>query len=162
MSKVISFDLSPSSIRGARQELVRYKSTLDKVTEEIVLALLKVGKEYAMEQLLDLDAAYTQNLMNSIETEIDGKIGYIFTNLDYAKFVEYGTGIVGQYDPHPYPPSGWVYDSNAHGVEGWWYYNENDGQVHWTQGMKHRPFMYNTARELDRNKKQIAKEVLKK
>lgn len=162
MSKVISFDFSPASIRKARRELVEYKSSLDKASEEIVLALLKYGKDYVKQQLADLGAVYTQTLMNSIETEIKGKTGYIFTDLDYGKFVEYGTGIVGKHDPHPDPPSGWIYDSNAHGQKGWWYYNESDGQIHWTQGMKHRPFMYNTARELDRNKKQIAKGVLKK
>lgn len=78
---------------------------------------------------------------------------------DYAIFVEYGTGVVGESNPHPQPSrNGWVYDINEHGDSGWWYPSrESDPNptrtmtksgdwIAWTSGMPSRPFMYDTWR----------------
>ena len=74
--------------------------------------------------------------------------------------MEYGTGVRGKNSPHPKPPEGWIYDVNEHGEEGWWYMGD-DGELHWTRGMPSRPFMYDTAKELRENTKEIIKGVLK-
>lgn len=60
---------------------------------------------------------------------------------NYALYVEYGTGIVGQGSPHPVP---WAYDINDHGEKGWTYFKE--GSWHHTRGMPARPYMYDTIR----------------
>lgn len=77
-------------------------------------------------------------------------------NSEYYMFVEYGTGIVGQNNPHPKPSSDWIYDSENHGESGWWYpstssdpnptkYTAKDGNIWaWTKGQASRPFMYDT------------------
>lgn len=164
MSKRVSFEFSRASLQRAKAQLIQYKSLLDDSAETVLLALLDYGREQVIQEISNLGAVYTGELVNSIQTEIVGKVGYIFTDLDYAKFVEYGTGVVADSEPtkHPKLPSDWVHDSNAHGLEGWLYYNENDGQFHRTIGMKHRPFMYNAYKTINQNKKQIAREVLRK
>ena len=43
--------------------------------------------------------------------------------------------------------------------EGWWYYDEKQGRKRWTKGMPSRPFMYETARDLERKVVEIAREV---
>lgn len=75
---------------------------------------------------------------------------------DYACFVEYGTGMMGENNPHP-KPIGWNYSSgeNSSTHEGWWYpttasdpnpYKHTyNGQLYgFTKGHKSRPFMYMT------------------
>ena len=161
MNDNINITLSHSSISQAKSELSKYKNKLDVKTRLIVEALLDYGRRYAQEQLEQLGAVYTQNLLSSIDTELIGNVGFIFTEEEYAKYVEYGTGVVGRNNKHPQPPADWIYDVNEHGYEGWWYYNEADGKMHWTQGMVHRPFMYNTAKELKMKKNDIARGVLK-
>jgi hypothetical protein len=47
---------------------------------------------------------------------------------------------------------------NNHGDKGWLYYDERKGIYRWTKGFRSRPFMYNTARELERKCIEIAKE----
>ena len=86
--------------------------------------------------------------------------GIIFRLSDghYAMFVEYGTGIRGSENPHPWSGDiDWKYDVNNHGESGWWYptveSDENPtkvysdkigGWVAWTAGSESRPFMYDT------------------
>ena len=74
-------------------------------------------------------------LFDSIESR-PYRNGYIISiygeGRAYGKFVEYGTGIVGRDNPHPRPPSSWVY--NAHFDE----YGKD-----WI-GFEPRAFMYNT------------------
>lgn len=71
-------------------------------------------------------------------------------------YVEYGTGMVGSENSHPDAvAAGWRYDVNSHGDLGWWYpttandtnptkKESSSGFVAWTQGVKSRPFMYET------------------
>ena len=77
---------------------------------------------------------------------------------DSAVYIEFGTGIVGAGQPHPQPSrEAWIYDINGHGIAGWWYpTTESDrnptkyfsknygGWLAWTQGVKSRPFLYET------------------
>ena len=73
----------------------------------------------------------------------------------YGKFVEFGTGIMGERKKHPIP---WDYDINNHGDKGWFYEVQNGaegvGKTHmyngklyaWTRGTRSKPFMYDTSR----------------
>lgn len=85
----------------------------------------------------------------------------VYAESDHAMFVEFGTGIVGENNPHP-DPKGWVYDTKGKGEEGWWYPTDNPypGQRHfisddgtllaWTRGQEARPYMYDTYRYIRR------------
>lgn len=154
----ISFKLS--EIDRAIRELEQYRKELRYKVSKLVEVLTDSGVEIAKMQVRQLGAWYTGELESSITGYFSpsAQVGIIKAGSPHAMFVEFGTGIVGAGSPHP-APMGWVYDTNAHGESGWWYFNENDNSLHWTKGFISRPFMYNTALELEKECKRIAREV---
>lgn len=161
--KKIKMTLDPASIQQAIDEVQQYKKQLKDRLNELMTMLVDQGVEIAKVQIASMDAVYTGDLQNSIEGAFDPGtgIGIIKAGALYAVYVEFGTGVVGAGSPHP-APEGWKYDMNNHGESGWWYFNTRDGKWHWTQGMKSRPFMYNTARQLETQCIQLAREVFNK
>ena len=163
--KNIEFSLSEMSIENAISELQRFREDLVDRLSELAQYLISYGQEIARMQLVEMDAQFTGEL---IEEGIHGiyykeqHCGAIYTDKWYAMFVEFGTGFVGEINPHhPLEGSeiGWVHDVNEHGPGGWWYpapwgwwipsKGKYKGQpMAWSQGMPARPFMYNTLREL--------------
>ena len=157
---VIKCKLDERDINRAIKELERYKQEFLNRCSQLVEALTDYGVEIAKIQVSQLDAYYTGELMNSIEGYFSPttQVGIIKAGAYYAAYVEFGTGVVGSRSPHP-DPQDWQYDVNAHGDEGWVYYDEDSGNFRWTKGFKSRPFMYNTAREIEKSCAKIAKEV---
>ena len=156
----ITLDLSTRDINRAIRDLKRYKRELNKKVSLLIKTLTDYGVDVAKAQIRELGAWYTGELESSITGYFSHTVGVgvIKAGSPYAVFVEFGTGIVGQTSPHP-DPKDWQYDINKHGEDGWIYFNERDGRWHWTKGVESRPFMYNTARELERECMRIAKEV---
>jgi hypothetical protein len=156
----ISIGLSTKEIDRAIRELEQYKRELRAKINLLVEALTDRGVEIAKAEVRELGAVYTGDLESSIVGYFSPSVGVgiIKAGAVYAVYVEFGTGVVGQRSPHP-SPAGWRYDVNNHGELGWWYFNDRDGRWHWTQGFRSRPFMYNTAQELERECARIAKEV---
>lgn len=142
----IKMRLTSRSIEKAIREVKQYKQQLDEQVKALIRALVDKGVEIAKVQVRELGAVYTGELEASITGFFDEEtgVGIIRTDCPYAVYVEFGTGVVGQRNPHPEPIEGWEYDINKHGDAGWWYFNERDQKWHWTKGMKSRPFMYNT------------------
>ena len=142
----IKMRLTSRSIEEAIREVKQYKQQLDERVKALIRALVDKGVEIAKVQVRELGAVYTGQLEASITGFFDEEtgVGIIRTDCPYAVYVEFGTGVVGQRNPHPEPIEGWEYDINKHGDAGWWYFNERDQEWHWTKGMKSRPFMYNT------------------
>lgn len=159
MSKIIC-GLSPVELNRAIREIQRYKADLNAKVNTLIEALTEYGVKIAKVQVRQLDAWFTGKLESSIEGYFNPStgVGIIKAGPPYAVYVEFGTGIVGARSPHP-DPQEWQYDVNAHGESGWWYYNSNDGKTHWTKGMQSRPFMYNTAKELESQCEKIVKEL---
>ena len=156
--KVIKFKLD--EIDRAIREVKVFKTMFLLKCERLVQALTDTGVEIAKMQVAQLDAVYTGELMNSIDGFYipKSKVGIIKAGAYYAVYVEFGTGVVGSQSPHP-NPDGWQYDSNNHGDKGWVYYDDKLDRFKWTKGFKSRPFMYNTARQLEKECVRIAKEV---
>lgn len=162
MSKKYRTGFSKSEMEDLKEKFQQKKKRLD--DRAIVTALVEEGKEIVVQELKGYDFPYGKGeLENSpdIEIEKSGKKGYIFIpeHVKHGAFVEYGTGVKGLNSPHPNPPEGWIYDVNEHGEEGWWYRGD-DGELHWTQGMPSRPFMYDSAKELRKRAKDIVKGVI--
>jgi len=159
--KRITMKLDPDSIGKAIKELQKYKVELSVKANKLVQKLIDVGVEFARQEVISLGAFDSGELAGSIDGLMytDGTHGIIFTDCGHAAFVEFGTGITGAESPHPSMP--WQYDINNHGEAGWVYYNEKTGKFGWTKGMPSRPFMYNTAKHLQDELEQIAKEVWK-
>ena len=156
----IRFKLDEAEIDRAIREVKAYKRLFLSKCENLVKELTAQGAEIARVQVAQLDAIYTGDLRNSIGDYFSTKtgVGIIRADAYYAIYVEFGTGVVGSQSPHP-NPQGWQYDVNAHGDKGWVYYDDENGQFRWTKGFKSRPFMYNTARELEKKCLEIAQEV---
>ena len=161
---VIKFGLSEKEIDRAIKEVAQFKKEFLEKCSRLVEELTNRGEMVAKIQVAQLDAVYTGELMNSIEGFYDppSHVGIIKAGAIYAAYVEYGTGVVGQQSPHPDPHPTWQYDSKQHGDEGWVYHDDDTGQFRWTKGFKSRPFMYNTARELEKECARIAREVFGK
>ena len=157
---VIRFSLNEKDIDRAIREVKQFKKDFLEKCDRLVKALTDEGAKIAKIQVAQLDAMYTGELMNSIEGYYSptSNVGIIKAGAYYAAYVEFGTGVVGQRSAHP-NPKGWQYDVNGHGDKGWVYYDDDGGKFRWTKGFKSRPFMYNTARELEKSCAKIAKEV---
>lgn len=157
---VIRFTLDEKDINRAIREVEQFKKEFLEKCNRLVEALTDEGVKIAKIKVAELDAVYTGELMNSIEGYYSPtyNVGIIKAGAYYAAYVEFGTGVVGKQSPHP-TPNGWQYDVNAHGDEGWVYYDDESGKFRWTKGFKSRPFMYNTARQLEKDCMKIAKEV---
>ena len=156
----IRFKLDEAEINRAIREVKAYKRLFLRKCESLVKELAAQGAEIARVQVAQLDAIYTGDLQNSIGDFFNAKtgVGIIRADTRYAIYVEFGTGVVGRQSPHP-NPQGYQYDINNHGDEGWVYYDDTAQKWRWTKGFKSRPFMYNTARELEKECVRIAEEV---
>lgn len=89
----------------------------------------------------------TGALRRSITSEVNGKEGIVGTNLSYAPYVEFGTGL---------------FASNGDGRKTPWSYQSADGEWHYTKGMQPQPYL---GPALEENKSKILdifKEAIKK
>lgn len=72
----------------------------------------------------------TGNLAGSIKHKIEKKgdnfVLYVFTDVEYGIYIEYGTGI---------------YAENGMGRKPGWYYQTPDGKYHFTEGLTPTPFL---------------------
>ena len=98
----------------------------------------------------------TGHLRNSIHIKVKYKkeeiVGTVGTNLDYALYVELGTGPIGAKSPKMLPPN----IKPKYKTQGW-YYKAKDG-VRYTKGQVAKPFLY-PAFKANENK---AKDYIKK
>ena len=159
----ITMTLDKSSIDDALKKLKKVQKHIEKSCEELVKSLVEYGIEVAKMEIAQLGAIDTGGLEESIRGVYfkDERCGVIFSDVPYALYVEYGTGIVGEQEPHPeYQKINWEYDSHGHGDTGWWYpapfgwisFQDETGEdvkLAWTKGQPSKPFMYNTLRKLE-------------
>lgn len=181
-SKTISFSLDAGSVERAIREVERYAEELRSKMGELIQRLVDDGKNIAKAQIVQYDAIFTSSLLSSIDGYYneDTRTGFIVAGAPHAIFVEYGTGIVGAGSSHPEMDGMWApppgeytkYDTNEHGSAGWWYPalhgwyipKHGDGSVKlaWTSGMRSRPFMYGTFKQLERLSVDIYNELFSK
>lgn len=100
---------------------------LKALNDQVAVALEKVGltaERFAKTNITNVGAVDTGNLRNSITHQVDDNVVYIGTNVEYAAYVELGTG--------KYYPGG---------RDEPWGYEDAKGDFHWTAGMKGRPYL---------------------
>ena len=172
--KRLKADLSISGIRQLQKDIEKYQNSIEYKAKLLAENLADMGVEIARVKISSLDAIFTGELIQSVHTEYKSSIrgGAIFcvvADSDHAVFVEFGTGVVGQKSPYPYPlPDGmtWEYASGktirqlSDGRYGWFYKGDN-GQWYFTEGMESRPFMYETSLELEKKVVSVAKRVFR-
>lgn len=160
MSTTIEMTLDEASIAKAIKQLEQYKAEVIRKVEMLAQLLVDRGVDIVQAQIMEMDAIDTAELYRSIQGYYSPLLGagIIFSDIQYAFYVEYGTGVRGAARPHP---TGGSYDINNHGDDGWWYLDSHDNEWHWTKGWESRPFMYNTIRQLERECAAIAGKVFK-
>ena len=168
--KVFKTELSAKGIEKLKRELLEYKSSLQYKVD----LLAKTLADIARANVARLDGIFTGELISSIHTEYGGSskgtaIFYIVADSEHAAYVEFGTGQLGMEGGYPYPfPEGvnWEYNVGekifeiSPGQYGW-FYQDDKGNVYFTQGMPSRPFMYETSMELMNRVVKVAREVFK-
>lgn len=125
-----------SRIDGVDEVLERLASLIS--TENIEQAL---GKACALVEKAAKEKAPkdTGELRRSITSRIEGNTGIVFTPLEYAPYIEYGTGLFAEEGGRVDVP---------------WNYQDDKGEWHSTSGQKPQPFMRPA---LDENREQITK-----
>ena len=167
--------LSVSSIEKLKRELLNYKDNiLQQRVDLLAMRLAEKGVDIAQINVAELDAVFTGELISSIHTQYGGStkgtaIFYVVADSRHAAYVEFGTGQLGMEGGYPYPfPEGVDCEYNlgekiyeiSPGQYGW-FYQDDKGNVYFTQGMPSRPFMYETSMELMNRVVKVAREVFK-
>jgi HK97 gp10 family phage protein len=80
--------------------------------------------------------------------------GRVYTNVEYAPYVEFGTGITGN-GTYPYKIDGL---SLEYKDKGWAYFDEDKDEWIYTKGQEAQPYMYPALKENERTIKQIFKD----
>ena len=122
--------------------------------EKLMARLDKMSDEAALKKSLETAALLVERsarekapkdtgaLRRSITSKVEGLEGIIYTPLEYAPYIEYGTGLFAEGNGRKDVP---------------WNYQDDKGNWHSTSGLKPQPFMRPS---LDENREKIL-EILK-
>ena len=146
--------LSLSDLEEYKKMLEDYKKKLPQVAENIVRRVSEVG----------LQDNHKSTELLPIKNEGNVVSGGIKTTDEIDTYREFGTGIVGNQNPHIseyLAKVGWIYDVNEHGEKGW-RYPKGDGTYGWTKGIPASKKFYNAMIRMEEELPNIAKEELSK
>ena len=127
--------------------------------DEILAKLDKISSSANIEQALGQACALvertakqkapkdTGELRRSITSRVEGLTGVVFTPLEYAPYVEYGTGLFAESGGRTDVP---------------WNYQDDEGEWHSTSGQKPHPYMRPALEENRENIIAILREELTK
>lgn len=170
MRRIIQVRLDPEGVANAIKELEAYKKEVETKARLLVQRLTNLGADIARIKIVDLGAYATGELLSGVSGYFSPVLnaGFVRVTSDHVAFVEFGTGVVGQTNPHIngeyLSKAAWQYATGAKifttkdGRVGWIYPTDN-GEYRFTEGMRSRPFMYETALQLQREFPRIAREV---
>ena len=160
--------------KGGLQKGIRkinnYKKRLQRKTSLLIQKLTDYGAEIARIKIVNMGAYYSGELLSGVSGYYSPTLnaGFVKVASDHVAFVEFGTGVVGQNSQHKNGEylslAAWKYATGTKifttkdGRVGW-IYPTDDGGFKFTEGMPSRPFMYETALELEHSFTRIAKEV---
>lgn len=160
--------LKLGDIDKAIEELEKYEKQVEKNVETFIKRLVDEGVEIAKAKIISLPAVESGELLGSVKPgEIVDNKGVIVVDSAYAVFVEFGSGVANNKSGSSHPksgelgmsPIGTYGEGKGSNPDGWWYFDKKQGRKRWTKGMPSRPFMYETARELEHRVNDIAREV---
>ena len=170
--RTIQIRLDPNSIAEAIKELNQYKKDVENKAKQLVQRLVDLGANVARVKIVEMGAYYSGELLSGVGGYFSPILnaGWVKVTNDHAAFVEFGTGVVGQSNPHRngeyLSKASWAYATGRtifttrDGRTGWFYPTES-GEYRFTEGMKSRPFMYETALQLQRDFPKLAREVFR-
>lgn len=163
----ITLDLNdPNGIRNAIKELKQYKKDYHSRVQQLLQKFIDNGISIARSKVIDYKIIYDNNLSNSINGFISGNVGFIRVDDKNAVFFEFGTGPRGAASPHPmgasYKSEGWYTKADGKAMDtlyGWQPLGSDGDTYFYTEGQAAKPFMYETALELQKRIKEIKTEV---
>lgn len=117
-------------------------ATLEKALNKACLLVERAAKKKAPKGVGDL----RKSIQSLVTTEGGKMVGIVFTPLEYAPYVEYGTGIFAEEGGRQDVP---------------WSYQDEKGEWHSTSGMKPTPFLRPALLENKQKILQIIKEESK-
>lgn len=150
-------NLSRKSVDLALKQLDNFKKAIEDSSKSSVYKATQLLYEEIIKNCSDHKLS---NYAGDIYIDYDSNenVGRVHTNNMVIIFNEMGTGITGKNNPHPNVDdffSGWEYDSNNHGEQGWWYpTDENDPNPYkwrkkdtgelkgWTKGIASKRMFY--------------------
>ena len=111
-------------VKGVDELIVKLNNMADesKIQQQLGLACALVERSAKMKAPKDTGA-----LRRSITSKVDGLTGIVFTPLEYAPYVEFGTGLFAE--------------NGAGRKDVPWNYQDDKGEWHSTRGQKPQPFM---------------------
>ena len=111
-------------VKGVDELIVKLENMADesKIQQQLGIACALVERSAKMKAPKDTGA-----LRRSITSKVDGLTGIVFTPLEYAPYVEYGTGLFAE--------------NGAGRKDVPWNYQDDKGEWHSTRGQKPQPFM---------------------
>lgn len=121
---------------GLEEVLEEIESLADTGELETTLGKACALVERSAKELAPKD---TGALRRSITSKVEGTEGIVYTPLEYAPYIEYGTGLFAESGGRADVP---------------WNYKDDKGEWHSTSGMKPQPFMRPA---LDQNRENIIK-----
>ena len=126
--------MSDIKFQGAEQIIEKLEGLIDESKLEQTLGKACALVERSAKQKAPKD---TGELRRSITSKVEGNEGVVFTPLEYAPYVEYGTGLFAEGGGRKNVP---------------WTYQDDKGEWHSTSGQHPQPFMRPA---LNENREQI-------
>ena len=177
------------SIDEALGQLETYSRRFDEKLDLFIKRIAEQGVEIAKEKVQKFNAVFSAELLNSIHLEKRSSpfstVYLIVSDSKHTAFVEFGTGHWGELNKYPYDfpdgAKGWTYndvENDEHlqytdeplqwgeytvpANTYYWFYFKN-GKWRLSQGMRSRPFMSETALELQKQRviDRVAREVFR-
>lgn len=159
--KIYTFELTQKDLREAQKLLDRIQNmwlseSFYKYLGKILNKELRKIQAKKLSTIKSKEDIKASTYMNSNHLEITDGYLYIYNDamiditsknmkettkanypaqLSLAKIVEYGIGYTGSI--YSQGNEDWAYDVNNHGSQGW-YYKDDNGEVHWTNGFAGR------------------------
>ena len=173
MRTTININLNKKGgLENGIKELEAYKKRVKEKTSLLVQKLTDYGAEIVRIKIVNMGAYYSGALLSGVDGYYSPTLiaGFVKVASDHVAFVEFGTGVKGQgtYKNAEYlSKASWGYVTGGDkgkifttkdGRVGW-YFPMDDGTWRFTEGMPSRPFMYETALELQRDFQKITQEV---
>ena len=136
----------------------RLTQRFNKIANMELRTAVNKATELVHGQAKALAPADTGLLRESIHLQVKdtatGVEGRVYTNVEYAPYVEFGTGIKGN-GTYPYKVEGLNLEYKN---KGWAYYDEDKGEWIYTKGQKAQPYMYPALKTHEKTIKKILKE----
>lgn len=155
------------------------KLNIDPVINKLGIDAFKNSILFVYDNARLLAPANSGNLRDNIFWDIEANgnevVGYVFTDVEYAQFVEFGTGQKGQAHHEGVNPDipityrmtpWWIHESMVDpqyvSMYHWFYIDTEDGRFYRINGMPAQPYMYPALKNYEDQVKKIIGEDLDK